>query len=175
MWSGFFYFLASVFFKETLKSTYGTLWVVKCLQNLLNMQVNLVSLPLYVLESNPVLCIIRYIELLAHRPYFVILGVGTLGILFIGIKTTIWSILHISKSVDEDTKWKTRILRQICTVHTADPVGKGRKSCLYTILEYSCTGATFCPYRLDQLYVFAQYPRLPFCGLIYTQLIHLWI
>ena len=30
-------------------------------------------------------------------------------------------------------------------IHTADPVSMGRKSCLYTILEYSVrTGATFC-------------------------------
>jgi len=34
--------------------------------------------------------------------------------------------------VDEDTKWNTRILRQM---QTADPVGMGRKSCLYTILS----------------------------------------
>jgi len=34
--------------------------------------------------------------------------------------------------IDEDTKWKTRLLRQI---HTADPIGMGIKSCLYTILE----------------------------------------
>ena len=38
---------------------------------------------------------------------------------------------------------------------TADPVGRGRKSCLYHRLEYSVHGrATFCPYRQDQLYVF---------------------
>jgi hypothetical protein len=34
----------------------------------------------------------RYIELLAHRPYIVILAVGTLGILSIGIKTTFYII-----------------------------------------------------------------------------------
>ena len=34
----------------------------------------------------------RYIELLAHRPYIVILAVGTLGILSIGIKTTLYNI-----------------------------------------------------------------------------------
>jgi len=36
--------------------------------------------------------------------------------------------------IDEPAKWKMRQLRQI---HTADPVGKSRKLCLYTILEYS--------------------------------------
>ena len=35
--------------------------------------------------------------------------------------------------IDEDTKWKMRILHQI---HTDDPVSIGRKSCLYTMLEY---------------------------------------
>jgi len=40
-------------------------------------------------------------------------------------------------------------------VHTADPASMGRMSCLYTYWNtYSCTGATFFPYRLDQLFVF---------------------
>jgi hypothetical protein len=38
----------------------------------------------------------RYIELLAHRPYIVILAVGTLGILSIGIKTTFYIISRLN-------------------------------------------------------------------------------
>ena len=36
--------------------------------------------------------------------------------------------------IDSTAKWKTRILRKI---HTADPVGMGRKSCQYTIFLHS--------------------------------------
>ena len=36
--------------------------------------------------------------------------------------------------VDEDTKWKTRILRRI---HSADPVAVVRKSCLYSTLYWN--------------------------------------
>ena len=39
---------------------------------------------------------------------------------------------------------------------SADPVGMGRESCLYTILSSS----TFCPCQLDQLIVFASIPLL---------------
>ena len=76
--------------------------------------------------------------------------------------------------MDEPAKSKTRILRQI---HTADPVAMDRKSCLYTILEYTelarlsahidWISCMYVPYM-------AQFPRLPFCWLIYIQLLHLW-
>ena len=44
-------------------------------------------------------------------------------------------------------------------MHTSDPVGMGRKMRQYnyiSVLKYtnSCTGMTFCPCGLDQLYVF---------------------
>ena len=56
---------------------------------------------------------------------------------------------------EKDAKWKMRILRQIHMYCTADPVCTGRKSCQYSYIsghEYSCSGATFCPYQLVQLY-----------------------
>ena len=44
-----------------------------------------------------------------------------------------------------------------------------------TLLEYSGTGVTFCPYRLDQLNLFGAISSyLPFCSVIYLRLIHLW-
>ena len=62
-------------------------------------------------------------------------------------------------------------------MHTADPVcTHGQKVMpvqLYVrtgVYVHGCTGATFCLHRLDQLYVF----RLPFCVLVYIQLIILW-
>ena len=51
----------------------------------------------------------------------------------------------------------------------------GRKSRQYIHITVQCTCRTFCPYRLDQLYVptyLAQYPRLPFFGLIYIHTTH---
>ena len=65
-------------------------------------------------------------------------------------------------------KWKTRILRQI---HTADPVGMGSKSRQYTMFQYSVqAGLSVFTDGISCMYL-AQYPRLPFCGLIYIQLI----
>ena len=43
------------------------------------------------------------------------------------------TLILCSGCIAQDAKWKTREQRQI---HTADPVGVGRKSCLYTMLEY---------------------------------------
>ena len=46
-----------------------------------------------------------------------------------------------------------------CTKYTADPVGiMGRKSCLYTILEYSVLARFSAHTLLDQLYAFASIP-----------------
>ena len=47
-------------------------------------------------------------------------------------------------------KRKTRELRQI---HTTDPVAIGQKVVPVHYTGIQCTGATFCPYRLGQLYL----------------------
>ena len=73
--------------------------------------------------------------------------------------------------IDEPANWKTRILRQI---RTADPVGMGRKSSRYTILEYSVLARLYAHSDWINCMYLAQYPRLPFCGLLYIQLLHLW-
>ena len=52
--------------------------------------------------------------------------------------------------IDEPAKWKSRILRQI---HTADLVGIGQKVLPVHYTVILCTGATFFPYRLGQLYI----------------------
>ena len=53
-------------------------------------------------------------------------------------------------------------------------IGMGRKSRQYTIFPLSVHDKTFCPLRLDQLYIYLpQFPRLPFRRLIYMPLIHL--
>ena len=60
------------------------------------------------------------------------------------------------------------------TVHTADPVGMGRKLPQYTIFQYSVQArlSAHTDWISCSMYL-AEYPRLPFCGLIYIQLIHL--
>ena len=55
---------------------------------------------------------------------------------------------------DQPTKWKTRILRHILYLHTADTVVTCMQVYVHTYWYASVqTGMTFCPYRLDQLYV----------------------
>ena len=49
-----------------------------------------------------------------------------------------------------------------------------RGCCLYTILEYSVLARLSAHADWISCMYLAQYPRLPFCGLIYIQLIHLW-
>ena len=77
--------------------------------------------------------------------------------------------------IDEPSKWKTRELHQI---HTADPVGVGRKSRQYTILTSVVnwhdflsisTGSAVCMY-LGQ-YIASSIFR---AHLLYIQLLHLW-
>ena len=65
--------------------------------------------------------------------------------------------------------------RRYCAkdIHTADPVGMGRKSRQYNyipVLTYSCTGMTFCPCRLDRLYVFGAMSSSFICVLIQLNL-----
>ena len=49
------------------------------------------------------------------------------------------------------------------------------RACSYNT-GIKCPAATFCPYLLDQLYMYlAQFLRLPFCGLISIQFLHLCI
>ena len=54
------------------------------------------------------------------------------------------------------------------TVHTTDPIGMGRKSCLNTILIYiaNILRAIFTHTDWISCIDLAQFPRLPFCGLI---------
>ena len=53
------------------------------------------------------------------------------------------------------------------TVHTTDPIGMDRKSCLNTILIYSeHTGAIFTHTDWISCIDLVQFPRPPFCGLI---------
>ena len=64
-------------------------------------------------------------------------------------------IIHNKLFIEEDTKRKTRILRQIHMVQLFQ-LECARKSRQYIQLnfleqEYSCTGMTFCPCRLGQL------------------------
>ena len=61
------------------------------------------------------------------------------------------------------------------TVHTADPVGMDRKSCLYTILEYSGLARLSAHTNWIRCLYLAQYPRLPFCVLFCIQLSNLWL
>jgi len=65
---------------------------------------------------------------------------------------------------EKDTKWKTKILSQL---HTADPVGMGRKSCLYAILKHSVLARLSAHTDWISCVYWAPYPRLPLCGLIY--------
>jgi len=76
---------------------------------------------------------------------------------------------------DEPAKWKTRELRQIHTVYTAEPVGMGRKSRQYTILQNSVQAHDFLPNKnwISSCMHLPQYPRLPFFRLTYIQLINL--
>ena len=50
---------------------------------------------------------------------------------------------------------------------TADPVGMGRKSCLYTALEYCVLTCLSTHTNWISCMYLAQYPRLPFCRLNY--------
>ena len=63
----------------------------------------------------------------------------------------------------------------IAPIHTgtADPVAMDRKSCLYTILEYSVQARLSAHADWINCMYLAQLPRLPFCGLIYIPLLHL--
>ena len=54
------------------------------------------------------------------------------------------------------------------TVHIADPVGMGGKSCLYTILEYSVLAQLSAHTDWISSVYLALYPRLPFCVLYYV-------
>ena len=78
--------------------------------------------------------------------------------------------------IDAHAKWKTRKWRQI---HTADQVAMDRKSCLYQY--YYCTGMYSVLARLSVLtnwincMYLAQFPRLPFCGLLYIKLLNLCV
>ena len=73
---------------------------------------------------------------------------------------------HRRRYRDEPEKWKTRILG------IADPVCMGRKSPQYTILQCSVPArlSAFTDW-ISSTYVLAQYPRLPFCVLIYLNLL----
>ena len=73
---------------------------------------------------------------------------------------------------DEPAKWKMRELHQI---HTADPVAIDSKSCLYTIYWIIVSKARLSAHTGWICWIYlAQYHHLPFCGLIYIQLHHLW-
>jgi len=61
---------------------------------------------------------------------------------------------------DEDTAPNTYL-------GTADPVGMGRKSCQYTIFQYSVRLAAHTNW-ISYMY-FSQYPSLPFCVHIYLK------
>ena len=67
--------------------------------------------------------------------------------------------------IDEPAKWKTRKLRQI---HTADPVGMGRKSRQYNIFHYIVQARPSVHTDWIRCVYLAPFPLLPFCGLIYT-------
>ena len=73
--------------------------------------------------------------------------------------------------IDETAKWKTRELRQI---NTSDQVGMGRKSRQCTTYIYSSIQLSVHTDWISCIYL-AQFPRLPFCGLIYIELLHLWL
>ena len=58
--------------------------------------------------------------------------------------------------------------------NAADPVGMGRKSRQYTIFQYSVLARLSVHSDWISCMYLAQYPCLPFWGLIYVQLMHLW-
>ena len=59
-------------------------------------------------------------------------------------------------------------------IPSADPVRMGRKSCQYTLFQYSVQARLSVQTDCISCMYLAHYPRPPFCGLIYIQLIHLW-
>ena len=68
-------------------------------------------------------------------------------------------------------------MKELRQIQTADSVGMGRKSCLYTIFQLTmqCTGTTLCPHRLDLLFVFASLPSLSILRRHLTILLNLWL
>ena len=71
-------------------------------------------------------------------------------------------------------KWNTRV-GIAPTIHTADPVGMGRKSRQCTIIQLSVQARLSAHTYTDWMscMFLAHLPHLPFCGLIYIHLLHL--
>ena len=55
----------------------------------------------------------------------------------------------------------------------ADPVGMGRKSCLFTMCTQNVLARLSAHTNWISCVYLEQYPRLPFCGLIYIYMFHL--